>query len=187
MNDSAEPPPPSDTAAMSSGENGDDRSKSRTTTIDDEPTGRTAAAAPAFPASAASTSVPPGDTATAITATTTTTTSMTTVEPECRGQRSSIRGTTSPVIRAATSYPTTTPPSPLLTPMPQQPPLPPPGCGCIAAAVDKDEITVNITPTTGGQFELTVDRNDTVENLKKIISKKLKVVKERICLLHRER
>ena len=54
-------------------------------------------------------------------------------------------------------------------------------------AVDKDEITVCITPTTGGQFELAVDRNDTVENLKKIISKKLKVAKERICLLHRER
>ncbi|XP_014474695.1 PREDICTED: midnolin-A isoform X2 [Dinoponera quadriceps] len=147
MNDSAEPS--SDAAAVS--EKDDGRTKSRTA-IDDESTGRTAAPTPG----------PAGDSTTTM------------LEPECRGQRASMRGT--PVIRAATSYP---------PPPPQQPP--PPGCGCVAAAVDKDEITVNITPTTGGQFELTVDRNDTVENLKKIISKRLKVVKERICLLHRER
>ena len=63
-----------------------------------------------------------------------------------------------------------------------------PGCGCVAATVlEPDEITISITPTTGGQFDLTVDRTDTVENLKKIISKRLKVAKERVCLLHRER
>lgn len=62
------------------------------------------------------------------------------------------------------------------------------GCGCVAATVlEPDEITISITPTTGGQFDLTVDHTDTVENLKKIISKRLKVAKERICLLHRER
>ncbi|XP_033337502.2 uncharacterized protein LOC117226856 isoform X1 [Megalopta genalis] len=66
------------------------------------------------------------------------------------------------------------------------PPLP--GCGCVAATVlEPDEITISITPTTGGQFDLTVDRTDTIENLKKIISKRLKVAKERMCLLHRER
>nr|XP_031846442.1 midnolin [Nomia melanderi] len=70
-----------------------------------------------------------------------------------------------------------------LSSSPQQP-----GCGCAAATVlEPDEITISITPTTGGQFDLTVDRTDTIENLKKIISKRLKVAKERICLLHRER
>ncbi|XP_044579371.1 midnolin-A-like isoform X3 [Cotesia glomerata] len=71
-------------------------------------------------------------------------------------------------------------------------PIPPlsPGCGCMVVdppTTDLDEITISITPTTGGQFELVVERNETIENLKKIISKRLKVAKERICLLHRER
>ncbi|CAB0029317.1 unnamed protein product, partial [Trichogramma brassicae] len=48
-------------------------------------------------------------------------------------------------------------------------------------------ITISITPTTGGQFDLVVDKRESIESLKKIISKKLKVAKERICLLHRER
>lgn len=48
-------------------------------------------------------------------------------------------------------------------------------------------ITISITPTTGGCFEITVDRGETVESLKKTISKRLKVPKERICLLYRER
>ncbi|KAK0091949.1 hypothetical protein PV326_002478 [Microctonus aethiopoides] len=64
-----------------------------------------------------------------------------------------------------------------------------PGCGCIIMGpptIESEEITINITPTTGGQFDLTVERNDTIENLKKIISKRLKVAKERICLLHRD-
>lgn len=54
------------------------------------------------------------------------------------------------------------------------------GCGC-------SNITISVNPTTGGQFDLAVTKNDTIENLKKLISKKLKVPKERICLLHRER
>lgn len=75
------------------------------------------------------------------------------------------------------------------------------GCGCLpmapaaaaaAAAMGNTapvdpSITISITPTTGGQFDLTVDKNESVESLKKIISKRLKVAKERICLLHRER
>ena len=48
-------------------------------------------------------------------------------------------------------------------------------------------ITLNISTTTGGSFSVDVDSNNTVENLKKIIAKKLKVAKDRICLLHRER
>lgn len=54
------------------------------------------------------------------------------------------------------------------------------GCGC-------SNIIISVNPTTGGHFDLAVTKNDTIENLKKLISKKLKVPKERICLLHRER
>nr|CAD7419292.1 unnamed protein product [Timema cristinae]CAD7431338.1 unnamed protein product [Timema monikensis] len=57
------------------------------------------------------------------------------------------------------------------------------GCGCSSAT----KITVRVTPTTGGQFDLQVAKTESVENLKKFISKKLKVPKERICLLHRDR
>lgn len=59
------------------------------------------------------------------------------------------------------------------------------GCGCKTAS--SNNITISVTPTTGGQFDLAVTKSDTIENLKKLISKKLKVPKERICLLHRER
>ena len=64
------------------------------------------------------------------------------------------------------------------------------GCGCgplRGNSPDRDDITITITPTTGGQFDVTVGSHETVENLKKSISKRLKVAKERICLLHRER
>ncbi|XP_017791296.1 PREDICTED: midnolin-A-like isoform X2 [Habropoda laboriosa] len=100
-------------------------------------------------------------------------------ESEYCGQSSIRAGSASPL-------PTTTASSSSLSSLSAQS-----GCGCVAAAavavLEPDEITISITPTTGGQFELTVDRTDTVENLKKIISKRLKVAKERICLLHRER
>ncbi|XP_065212211.1 midnolin homolog [Planococcus citri] len=48
-------------------------------------------------------------------------------------------------------------------------------------------ITITVNPTTGGQFNLDMGKNDTIENLKRIISKKLKVSRDRICLLYRER
>ncbi|XP_075158939.1 ubiquitin-like domain-containing protein stuxnet [Haematobia irritans] len=48
-------------------------------------------------------------------------------------------------------------------------------------------INLNISTTTGGNFSVSVDPQITVENLKKIIAKKLKVAKDRICLLHREK
>ncbi|KAK9500154.1 hypothetical protein O3M35_001468 [Rhynocoris fuscipes] len=60
------------------------------------------------------------------------------------------------------------------------------GCGCESNVSDSN-ITISVTPTTGGQFDLAVTKTDSIENLKKLISKKLKVPKERICLLHRER
>uniref|UniRef100_A0A146LJ64 Midnolin-B n=4 Tax=Lygus hesperus TaxID=30085 RepID=A0A146LJ64_LYGHE len=58
------------------------------------------------------------------------------------------------------------------------------GCGCNQ---ETSSITISVTPTTGGQFDLAVTKTDSIENLKKLISKRLKVPKERICLLHRER
>lgn len=53
------------------------------------------------------------------------------------------------------------------------------GCG--------SKISINVCPTTGGDFFLTVEPYTTIENLKKQIAKKLKVSKERICLLYREK
>jgi len=62
------------------------------------------------------------------------------------------------------------------------------GCGCGAhQSTGPTLITINVTPTTGGQFDLQVSKAENVESLKKLISKRLKVPKERICLLHRER
>ncbi|XP_055604928.1 midnolin homolog [Uranotaenia lowii] len=68
------------------------------------------------------------------------------------------------------------------------------GCGtgsgsslAASAATPINAITLNVTTTTGGSFSIVVDGENSVENLKKIISKKLKVSKDRICLLHRER
>lgn len=58
-----------------------------------------------------------------------------------------------------------------------------PGCGLN----DLDKITITVAPTTGGRFDISVQKNIAIENLKKVISKKLKVPKERILLLHKER
>lgn len=52
---------------------------------------------------------------------------------------------------------------------------------------ETSEITITVSPTTGGQFDLSVLKTDSVESLKKVISKRLRVPKERICLLYRER
>ncbi|KFB40224.1 hypothetical protein ZHAS_00007600 [Anopheles sinensis] len=48
-------------------------------------------------------------------------------------------------------------------------------------------IAVHVTPTTGGNFTVLVEGDKTVLHLKKIISKNLKVTKERFSLLYRER
>ena len=50
-----------------------------------------------------------------------------------------------------------------------------------------DKMIVTVAPFTGGPFSVTVNKRDTVEDLKKVVAKKLKVLKERICLLYRER
>lgn len=48
-------------------------------------------------------------------------------------------------------------------------------------------ICVTVKPTTGGQFSVTASSDDSVEYLKLLVSQKLKVPKERICLLYRNR
>lgn len=55
------------------------------------------------------------------------------------------------------------------------------GCG------PHSQISIHISPTTGGDFHLTVDPDITVDNLKKLISKRLKVPGDRICLLFRDK
>ncbi|XP_046960421.1 midnolin homolog [Vanessa cardui] len=57
------------------------------------------------------------------------------------------------------------------------------GCG----SPHSTDITLNIQTTTGGSFSISLNGKNTVEHLKKVVSKKLKVSKDRICLLHRER
>jgi hypothetical protein len=49
------------------------------------------------------------------------------------------------------------------------------------------EICLEIAPTTGGTFDFRVKQDESIDNLKKSIAKKLKVYKEQICLLHRDR
>lgn len=60
------------------------------------------------------------------------------------------------------------------------------GCGCLSHPAI-NAITVTVAMTTGGQFTLQVDQLESVDTLKKMASKKLRVPKERICLLYRER
>ena len=50
-----------------------------------------------------------------------------------------------------------------------------------------DKMIITVAPFTGGPFSVTVNKTDSVEDLKKVVAKKLKVLKERICLLYRER
>lgn len=49
-----------------------------------------------------------------------------------------------------------------------------------------DKIDVLVAPFTGGPFSVQVSRKDSVEELKKLVAKKLKVLKDRICLLYRD-
>ena len=50
-----------------------------------------------------------------------------------------------------------------------------------------DMVMIYVSPTTGGQFELSVATTDSVEYLKRLVSKRLRVPKERICLLYRDK
>ncbi|XP_022905377.1 midnolin-A [Onthophagus taurus] len=55
------------------------------------------------------------------------------------------------------------------------------GCG------SRSQISIQISPTTGGDFAVLVEPSITVENLKKLVSKKLKLSRDRICLLFRNK
>jgi len=55
------------------------------------------------------------------------------------------------------------------------------------ASATLDVVTLTVAPFTGGPFSLTLSRGDSVEELKKTVAKRLKVLKDRICLLYRER
>ncbi len=59
--------------------------------------------------------------------------------------------------------------------------------GLAEATVEAERIGVTVAPFTGGPFHVTVSRKDSVEELKKCVAKKLKVLKDRICLLYRDR
>ena len=61
------------------------------------------------------------------------------------------------------------------------PATPPPHCSDLA------RICITVAPFTGGPFEVSVNKGDTIEELKKVIARRLKVSKERIYLLYRER
>lgn len=50
-----------------------------------------------------------------------------------------------------------------------------------------NKLSIEIAPTTGGAFDFLVDPEDSIDFIKKCIAKKLKVGKEQICLLHRDR
>ena len=50
-----------------------------------------------------------------------------------------------------------------------------------------DKIDVLVAPFTGGPFSVQVSRKDSVGDLQKLVAKKLKVLKDRICLLYRDR
>ncbi|XP_050676199.1 midnolin homolog [Leptidea sinapis] len=57
------------------------------------------------------------------------------------------------------------------------------GCG----STHSSDITLNIQTTTGGNFSISVNCKNSIDHLKKLVSRKLKVSKERLCLLYRER
>lgn len=55
------------------------------------------------------------------------------------------------------------------------------GCG------PHSNILIHVSPTTGGDFYLTVEPDISVDNFKKLVSKRLKVPRDRICLLFRDK
>lgn len=55
------------------------------------------------------------------------------------------------------------------------------GCG------PNSQINIHVSPTTGGDFYLSVESDISVDNLKKLVSKRLKVPRDRICLLFRDK
>jgi hypothetical protein len=76
------------------------------------------------------------------------------------------------------------PPSPAAAPSPAAHP----GSGGGRSTSDPlGRICITVAPFTGGPFEVSVNRADTIEELKRVIARRLKVSKERIYLLYRDR
>lgn len=57
----------------------------------------------------------------------------------------------------------------------------------VASSDSPNNLNITVAPFTGGPFEVKVSKMDTVDELKKVIARRLKVSKERIYLLYRER
>ena len=62
-----------------------------------------------------------------------------------------------------------------------------PATGPRAEQPGANRVNITVAPFTGGPFQVNVSRLDTIEELKKVIARRLKVSKERIYLLYRER
>ena len=56
-----------------------------------------------------------------------------------------------------------------------------------ARVMDNGQWCITVCPTIGGHFQLQVGARDTVDGLKKVIGKRLKIQREKISLLYRER
>ena len=74
----------------------------------------------------------------------------------------------------------------------QRRPIFPAGPTASPASVETPEMAsprlcITVAPFTGGPFEVRVAKSDTIVDLKKVIARRLKVAKERIYLLYRER
>lgn len=57
---------------------------------------------------------------------------------------------------------------------------------CVCGTV-VERISVGIRPTTGGQFVISIPADESVEHLRLMVSQKLRVPRERICLLYRNK
>ena len=55
------------------------------------------------------------------------------------------------------------------------------------ASDNPNNVNITVAPFTGGPFQVKISKMETVEELKKLIARRLKVSKERIYLLYRER
>jgi hypothetical protein len=79
---------------------------------------------------------------------------------------------------------------PLAAPQPPSPATPSPAAAAHPGSGRSDplgRICITVAPFTGGPFEVSVNRADTIEELKRVIARRLKVSKERIYLLYRDR
>ncbi len=58
---------------------------------------------------------------------------------------------------------------------------------CSSSDLGGGRVCITVAPFTGGPFQVAVNRADTIEELKRVIARRLRVSKERIYLLYRDR